>query len=37
MKNPPKLDDSAAREWQRKGAALNVPPPTLRVDDKRPP
>jgi len=36
MRNPPKLDDSAAREWMKKGATLRVPPPSLRIDDKQP-
>lgn len=32
--NPPRLDDSAAREWQKKGARLNVPAPKLEIYSK---
>lgn len=34
INSPPTLDDSAAREWQRKGAELNVPPPTFSITFK---
>jgi len=30
------LDETVALEWMRKGATLRVPPPSLRIDDKRP-
>lgn len=30
-KRSPTIDDSAAKAWQKKGARLNVPAPTLKL------